>query len=396
MTVHNHQQSLSRPATTSLLLALVVGVMAWAGSAAAEDAPPPPPGPPLERLFAPVKEAMKDLPPFLRDTDLRIHFRTYYFNREKPDETENEAWAFGGWVSYKSGWLFDTFGIGATFYGSAPLYAPDDKDGTLLLKPGQEGYYVIGEAYAALRYQDYVLAKGYRQLVDQSYINPQDNRMTPNTFEGVTVGGKIDWVQYLAGYLWKIKPRNSDEFISMAEQAGAGSSDDGVILGGVRMTPMKDLRIDATEQYGVNTFNTFYVEGDYLLPLNQDWKLRFGAQFTDQRAVGDELVANAAKKNWSTQNGSRAGPGALQGADSDDGVLHHGLGQHDPVALGQLPRLPLADRPGLRPREREGGAGRGGLRLLEAGPAGAERLLQLRLGVGCDQPLDTGGRARPG
>ena len=137
------------------------------------------------------------------------------------------------------------FGIGATFYGSAPLYAPDDKDGTLLLKPGQEGYYVIGEAYAALRYQDYVLAKGYRQLVDQSYINPQDNRMTPNTFEGVTVGGKFDWVQYLAGYLWKIKPRNSDEFISMAEQAGAGSSDDGVILGGVRLTPMKDLRIDA-------------------------------------------------------------------------------------------------------------------------------------------------------
>ena len=64
--------------------------------------------------------------------------------------------------------------------------------------------------------------------MDQSYINPQDNRMTPNTFEGVTVGGKIDWVQYLAGYLWKIKPRNSDEFISMAEQAGAGSSDDGV------------------------------------------------------------------------------------------------------------------------------------------------------------------------
>ena len=145
------------------LLALLVGAMAWVGSAAAEDAPPPPPlaeGPPLERLFAPVKDAMKDLPPFLRDTDLRIHFRTYYFNREKPDETENEALAFGGWLSYKSGWLFDTFGIGATFYGSAPLYAPDDKDGTLLLKSGQEGYYVIGEAYAALRYQDYVLAKG--------------------------------------------------------------------------------------------------------------------------------------------------------------------------------------------------------------------------------------------
>ena len=99
-------------------------------------------------------------------------------------------------------WLFDVFGIGATFYGSAPLYAPDDKDGTLLLKPGQEGYSVIGEAYAALRYQDYVLVKGYRQLVDQPYINPIDNRMTPNTFEGLTAGGTVDVVQYFAGYLW--------------------------------------------------------------------------------------------------------------------------------------------------------------------------------------------------
>ena len=88
-------------------------------------------------------------PPFWRDTDLKLHLRSYYFNRENPEGPENEAWAFGGWLSYKSGWLFDVFGIGATFYGSAPLYAPDDKDGTLLLKPGQEGYSVIGESFAA-------------------------------------------------------------------------------------------------------------------------------------------------------------------------------------------------------------------------------------------------------
>ena len=30
-----------------------------------------------------------------------------------------------------------------------------------------------------------------------------------------------------------------------------------------------------------------YLEGDYLLPLDEHWKLRLGAQFTDQRAVGD-------------------------------------------------------------------------------------------------------------
>ena len=82
---------------------------------------------------------MKDLPPFFRDTDLKVHFRSYYFNRENPDGTKNIAGAFGGWTSYNSGWLFDIFGIGGTVYGSAPLYAPLDRDGTSLLKPGQKG-----------------------------------------------------------------------------------------------------------------------------------------------------------------------------------------------------------------------------------------------------------------
>jgi hypothetical protein len=70
------------------------------------------------------------------------------------------------------------------------------------------------------------------------------------------------------------------------------------------LTPVAGLRIDAAEQYGINTFNTVYLEGDYLRPLDENWKLRLGAQFTDQRAVGDELVANAAKRNWSTQHGA--------------------------------------------------------------------------------------------
>ncbi len=281
---------------------------AWAGSASAEDAPPPPPPPaPLEKLFLPLKERMATLPPFLGDTDLTVHFRSYYFNQNNPDDSKNEAWAFGGWITYQSGWLLDTFSMGATLYGSAPLYAPEDRDGTLLLKPGQEGYYVPGEAWGALRYEDYAVLKGYRQLVDQTYINPQDNRMTPNTFEGVTLKGKVGWLQYLGGFLWNIKPRNSDEFISMSEQAGASDSNDGVGLFGVRLTPPlaggQTLTIDASNQYGVNTFNTFYAEAAYLRPLGEDWKLRLGAQFTDQRAVGDALLPKADGQYWVTQAG---------------------------------------------------------------------------------------------
>jgi hypothetical protein len=285
-----------------LLLALLIGALAWSSRAAAEDAGEPPPMPPMVALFAPLREGIKDLPPFFRDTDLKIHFRTYYFNRENPNGTENEALAFGGWLAYRSGWLLDTFGIGATFYGSAPLYAPDDRDGTTLLKPGQEGYYVLGEAFAALRYKDYVLAKGYRQEVTQGYINREDNRMTPNTFEGLTLGGKAGPVEYLGGYLWKMKARNSDDFVFMSEQAGAAGSEDGVVMAGVRLAPIPGLLVELNEQYGINTFNTVWVLGEYTQPLAEDLKLFFGGQFTDQRAVGDKLLTNAASQDWDTYN----------------------------------------------------------------------------------------------
>jgi hypothetical protein len=297
------RKSWTRSFASTLALALLVSAVVWLESAPADDAPPPPPAPPLERLFQPLKEKMAPLPPFLRDTDVRAHFRTYFFDRINPNDTQNEALAFGGWISYQSGWFLDTFAVGATLYGSAPLHAPEDKDGTLLLKPGQEGYYVPGQAWAALRYEPYAVLVGYRQLVDQTYINPQDNRMTPNTFEGATLGGKIGWVQYLAGYLSQIKPRNADEFISMSEKAGAPGSRDGVVMAGVRLTPVEGLRIDLSNQYGVNTFNTLYAEGEYLHALTDPWKIRLGAQFTDQRAVGDALVATAQDRFWNTQNG---------------------------------------------------------------------------------------------
>lgn len=287
----------------ALVLAALIQVVGQWACVSAEDAPSPPPAPPLERLFAPLREQMKDLPPFLRNADLKAHFRTYYFNREKPDDTENEALAFGGWLALRSGWLLDTLSIGGTLYGSAPLHAPDDRDGTLLLKAGQEGYYVPGEAWAALRYQDYVLLRGYRQLVDLGYVNPQDNRMTPNTFEGVTLGGKVSRVEYMTGYLWEIKRRNADDFVATSVAAGVKKQHDGVWLAGVRLTPRPGLRIDVNDAWGDDMFNTLYGEVDYLHPLNDDWKLRVSAQFTDQRAVNNARVQTARERYWATQVG---------------------------------------------------------------------------------------------
>ena len=254
----------------------------------------------LPALFPELKSQMQELPPFVRDTELTLNFRTYYRNNEASPDTFQEAWAAGGWLAYRSGWLADVFSIGAIGYTSLPVYAPDDRDGTLLLKPGQEGFGVVGEAWAKLRYDDHVLT-GYRQSVQLGYVNPQDNRMVPHTFEGAMLAGKFDWLQYTAGYLATIKPRNQNNFISMAEQAGATDSDAGLVLAGVRLAPWQPFWIEMSTAFGVDTFNTLFVQAEYKQPLTDTVSLALSAQYTDQRSVGSERVSSFDTWNMGVQ-----------------------------------------------------------------------------------------------
>src|SRR5258705_6320113 len=244
-------------------------------------APPRPPAGLLETSFPAVGDTMSKLPSFFRDTDLNVHFRTFYFNRQKDNGTASEAWAMCGWIQYVSGWLLDTFAMGTTYYLSAPLYAPDNSPGSLLLTPGQGAISVVGEAWGAFRYREYALLRGGRVRIEDGYLNPQDNRMVPNTFEGVTVSGKLDWVRYDVGYLWTIKPRDSNDFISMSQQAGASGKGEGVVLGSVALTPIKDLLIYLGNDYALDALNTIFLKSEYTHPLTKDLKLQPGLQFTD-------------------------------------------------------------------------------------------------------------------
>jgi hypothetical protein len=282
--------------------------MAWLGVPAtgrgAQDEPDA--GKPralIERVWPEIAEARANLPPFLGDSVLSVRFRTALIEAQTATGLEREELASGGWISYRSGWLLNGLQIGATLYGAGPLYAPAGKNGLLLL-PGENPYYVFGEAFAALRYEQYALLTGYRQVVQQPYISRADNKMTPNTFEGVTLGGTVSAVEYFAGYLTRIKTRNSDQFVPMSAAAGAAGSNYGVALFTATLKPLQGLSVVVSEQYGVNTFNTLFAHAEHVWPLGQDLRLQLGAQFTDQRAVGNALVATTQVNKWVTRNTS--------------------------------------------------------------------------------------------
>lgn len=244
-----------------------------------------------DSLRASLKPQMETWTPFFRDTQVGLNLRLYYFYRDNdvtPPSSDNEAFALGGSLAYQSGWLANIFRLGLEGFGSQKLYGPESRDGTLLLKPGQESYAVLGRAYGELQYAEYT-ATLFRQYIDTPYVNQQDNRMTPNTFEAYRVTGKYEWVQFTAGYVATIKPRNADDFTSMSEQAGAPPGRErGMIMAGVRFTSSKDLAFGAINYYVPDTWNIFYTEGNYTWPLTDKLGLKLQAQFTAQDCVGGD------------------------------------------------------------------------------------------------------------
>jgi hypothetical protein len=248
-------------------------------------------------VFRWLKEELKETPAFFRDTTLGLNVRTYYFYRDNyPGSSPqiNEAWALGGSLSYRSGWFLNHFGVGSVLYTSQPLYAPEDRDGTGLLKPGQQGYTVVGQIYGRVKVFEDNFINIYRYEYNTPYINEHDSRMTPNTFEGYTFtgayGGKdrAPGFNYGFGYIDKIKLQNSDTFISMSEAAGADVKR-GVIAGGGRFS-YRDFTFGAIDYYSNDIINIFYTEGTYKLFVTDHLGFLFSAQFTDQRSVGSDLL----------------------------------------------------------------------------------------------------------
>jgi hypothetical protein len=240
--------------------------------------------------------------PFFHDSKFGLQLRTFYFYRDKYDHSLSQAWAIGAALSYKSGYIADLLAIGAVVYTSQPLYAPADRDGSGLLAPGQEGYTVLGQAYAEFKLIDRVFFAIGRKSYETPFMNSNDARMTPNTFEGATLYGKVGGedgnpeVRFGTGYIATIKPRNSEEFIWMSEAAGA-TADRGVIVAGANVD-WKGLSIGAIDYYCEDVINIFYTEAKYTLLKGEWYKLNVAAQYADQRSLGESLTGAFFSGQW--------------------------------------------------------------------------------------------------
>jgi hypothetical protein len=253
---------------------------------------------PKPGLFPQIKEELKDTPAFFRDTKLALNLRTYYYFQEETGSRIKEAWAIGGGLSYQSGYFLDHFSTGAVLYTSQPLYAPDDRDGTSILAPGQEGYTVLGQVYGRVKVVEDNFINLYRYEYNTPFLNKNDSRMTPNTFEGYTFTGAAgdkdggSRAIYGFGYIDKIKTRNDSTFQSMSRAAGA-QVDRGVFPAGLNYS-YGGFQVGAINYYSQDIINIAYGETKYTWKVTDRLGLLFAAQYADQRSVGGNLLTGSA------------------------------------------------------------------------------------------------------
>ena len=196
----------------------------------------------------------------------------------------------GGSLDYESGWWKDRLKIGAAVYTSQKLYGTQDKDGTLLLKPGQESFTVLGQAYLEGRIAEGINLHLFRQTLNLPYVNKQDSRMVPSTFEAYSLEGRsIHITDFILSHVIKIKTRNSTKFRYISEVAGFSGTDRGLSLAGAHHSISKDINIGAITLYAWDLWNTVYAEGNSVWELSDQVAIRLSGQFTAQQSVGEEL-----------------------------------------------------------------------------------------------------------
>jgi hypothetical protein len=241
----------------------------------------------------PFRSWLRTLPPFLSDTHLDLKFRTYYFDRTKTDGSEEETWAAGGSLAYRSGRWRGLVSVGAELFTSQRLYGPRDRDGLEMLRPRQVGLTVLGKAHLNLHYKEILQARLYRQGFDLPYLNGHDSRMIPNTFEAYVLRGEVSRFGFIGGHVTQMKTRGSRDFVSMSEAAGAQSSKDrGLTMMGARYSPRKGVSIGAIDYYAWDVMNILYAEANYTRKLSDEIGFKLSGQFTHQRSIGEELLGD--------------------------------------------------------------------------------------------------------
>jgi hypothetical protein len=231
--------------------------------------------------------------PFFRDSIFSLEPRFYYRCLDD-DKGRHEAFAGGGALILTSGWWRDALQLGIGGYTTQPLATGPDPGGTGLLRPDGDGFSVLGQLWGKL-HTGPATATLFRQEMELPFINGDDTRMIPNTFEAYRLDIKpSDVFRFGLAYVTREKSKTSAEFRPMSEVAGVPGVDRGTSVAGLLLGTKEATYVGAVSELTWDLLNIAYLEAGKTWRLPDDFEIRGGVQFIDQRSVGEELLGSFA------------------------------------------------------------------------------------------------------
>ena len=220
---------------------------------------------------------------------IRIPFkaklRSYYLFQDL-SPTIKEAWALGGSLSWNPSIVSEHITGRVTLATSQKIYGQLDRDGTMLLKPGQEGFAVLQEYALQFKKDKFLLNIGGREM-NNPLLNTSDVRMLPATHRGIDVNYIFKEDSYISfGVFDQIKWINSDEFVDLYEFAGFDRNE--LVWGSANRYKTDKMALGFYYLYAKDYYHGLYTEyyRDFNLN-NQTFKLGF--QYMHENDVGDGI-----------------------------------------------------------------------------------------------------------
>ena len=158
----------------------------------------------------------------------------------------------------------------------------------------------------------------------------------------------------------------------MSEIAGGTGKQEGVIYAGGTWNFAKNGYVRMDEQYAVDVFNTFYVDGKYPIAIDDKTSLTLGAQYYPQSSVGAAQIGSFSTYGVGLQADLARGPLAVQLYYTQTGKgfdTQAPFGNHAAISLLQV---------GLQHSWREGLGDRRQRQLLQSRCARPDRVRDLR------------------
>lgn len=220
---------------------------------------------------------------------IRIPFkakvRSYYLFQDL-SPTIKEAWALGGSLSWNPSIVSEHITGRVTLATSQKIYGPLDRDGTMLLLPGQESFTVLQEYALQFKKNKFLMNIGAREL-NNPLLNTSDVRMLPATHRGIDINYLFQEDSYISfGVFDQIKWINSDRFVDLYEFAGFDRNE--LVWGTANRYKTDNMAFGIYYLYAKDYFQGLYTEYYREFTFNNK-TINLGFQYMHENDVGDGI-----------------------------------------------------------------------------------------------------------